>query len=265
MFSFITSFLPTFFLPGWLTLDTNPLDGLLQGELLFDSGFYLKCTNDSSLVWKLDFVWLAGLVGACGISVLCSLLRVHLLLEERWEKDLMIHFHFHRCSFSMCGTVKYLLYVFQFIYINLLKKRLIFCNLQLKRKKWQQHIKRELKQSPKEACEWRCWVAPVFLCDRITGYSGVSCGVAGGARILSSSRLWTGYSWTGKTALHDNRSCKLGLNDVCSSVRVSKKQKDFWRNEEGSCQNVILFKHLYLKNKFILHMSHVCIVYLNIY
>ncbi|XP_017266712.1 transmembrane protein 82 [Kryptolebias marmoratus] len=54
MFSFITSFLPTsYFLPGWLTLDTNPLDGLLQ-----------------------------GLVGACGISVLCSLLRVHLLLEE---------------------------------------------------------------------------------------------------------------------------------------------------------------------------------------
>ncbi|XP_013865847.1 transmembrane protein 82 [Austrofundulus limnaeus] len=54
MFSFITSFLPTsYFLPGWLTLDANPLDGLLQ-----------------------------GLVGACGISVLCSLLRVHLLLEE---------------------------------------------------------------------------------------------------------------------------------------------------------------------------------------
>ncbi|XP_037540268.1 transmembrane protein 82 [Nematolebias whitei] len=53
MFSFITSFLPTsYFRLGWL-IDTNPLDGLLQ-----------------------------GLVGACGISVLCSLMRVHVLLEE---------------------------------------------------------------------------------------------------------------------------------------------------------------------------------------
>ncbi|XP_042265602.1 transmembrane protein 82 isoform X1 [Thunnus maccoyii] len=61
MLSFITSFLPTsYFLPGWLTLDTNPLNHLLQ-----------------------------GLVGACGISVLCSLMRVHLLLkEESWsDKD----------------------------------------------------------------------------------------------------------------------------------------------------------------------------------
>ncbi|XP_069550148.1 transmembrane protein 82 [Brachyistius frenatus] len=56
MLSFITSFLPTSYLPGWLILDTNPVDGLLQ-----------------------------GLVGACGISVLCSLLRVHLLLEESWK------------------------------------------------------------------------------------------------------------------------------------------------------------------------------------
>ncbi|XP_028266792.1 transmembrane protein 82 [Parambassis ranga] len=54
MFSFITSFLPTsYFLPEWLTPDTSPVDSFLQ-----------------------------GLVGACGISVLCSLLRVHLLLEE---------------------------------------------------------------------------------------------------------------------------------------------------------------------------------------
>ncbi|XP_070695812.1 transmembrane protein 82 isoform X2 [Pempheris klunzingeri] len=57
MLSFITSLLPTsYFLPGWLTLDTNPLDSLLQ-----------------------------GLVGACGISVLCSLMRVHLFLEESWS------------------------------------------------------------------------------------------------------------------------------------------------------------------------------------
>ncbi|CAK6955009.1 transmembrane protein 82 isoform X2 [Scomber scombrus] len=61
MLSFITSFLPTsYLLPGWLTLETNPLDDLLQ-----------------------------GVVGACGISVLCSLMRVHLFLEEEsWsEKD----------------------------------------------------------------------------------------------------------------------------------------------------------------------------------
>ncbi|CAG6021148.1 unnamed protein product [Menidia menidia] len=59
MFSFITSLLPTsYFLPGWLTPDINPLHGLLQ-----------------------------GLVGSCGISVLCSLLRVHLLLEERKENN----------------------------------------------------------------------------------------------------------------------------------------------------------------------------------
>ncbi|XP_041802367.1 transmembrane protein 82 [Chelmon rostratus] len=62
MLSFITSFLPTSYLPGWMTLDTSPLDCLLQ-----------------------------GLVSACGISVLCSLMRVHLFLEESWcdknEKD----------------------------------------------------------------------------------------------------------------------------------------------------------------------------------
>uniref|UniRef100_A0A3P9P0W1 Transmembrane protein 82 n=1 Tax=Poecilia reticulata TaxID=8081 RepID=A0A3P9P0W1_POERE len=60
MFSFLTSFLPTsYLLPGWLILDTNPLIGLLQ-----------------------------GLVGACGISVLCSLFRVHLLIEESWKEKL---------------------------------------------------------------------------------------------------------------------------------------------------------------------------------
>ncbi|XP_060913411.1 transmembrane protein 82 isoform X1 [Labrus mixtus] len=59
MFSFITSFIPTsYFIPEWLTLDINPVDSLLQ-----------------------------GLVGACGISVLCSLLRVHLFLEETSWSD----------------------------------------------------------------------------------------------------------------------------------------------------------------------------------
>ncbi|XP_041654482.1 transmembrane protein 82 [Cheilinus undulatus] len=57
MLSFIWSFIPTsYFIPEWLTPETNPVDSLLQ-----------------------------GLVGACGISVLCSLMRVHLFLEESWS------------------------------------------------------------------------------------------------------------------------------------------------------------------------------------
>ncbi|KAG5835604.1 hypothetical protein ANANG_G00245750 [Anguilla anguilla] len=50
MLSFIRSWLPG--IPGWLTFEANPLDSLLQ-----------------------------GLVGACGVSVLCSLMRVHLFLK----------------------------------------------------------------------------------------------------------------------------------------------------------------------------------------
>ncbi|KAM9342386.1 transmembrane protein 82 [Pholidichthys leucotaenia] len=58
MLSFIMSLLPnSYLLPGWLVLDTNPLNSLLQ-----------------------------GVVGACGISVLCSLLRVYLLVEESWNE-----------------------------------------------------------------------------------------------------------------------------------------------------------------------------------
>lgn len=54
MLSFITSFLPTsYLLPGWLIPEINPVNSFLQ-----------------------------GVVGACGISVLCCLLRVHLFLEE---------------------------------------------------------------------------------------------------------------------------------------------------------------------------------------
>ncbi|KAF3860121.1 hypothetical protein F7725_000376 [Dissostichus mawsoni] len=59
MFSFIRSLIPTsYFLPAWLTLDINPLDSLLQ-----------------------------GLVGACGISLLCSLIRLHLFLEKESSSD----------------------------------------------------------------------------------------------------------------------------------------------------------------------------------
>ncbi|KAM9856350.1 transmembrane protein 82 [Aulostomus maculatus] len=59
MLSFIMSLLPTsYLLPEWLTLDTNPLHGLFQ-----------------------------GLIGACGISVLCSLMRVHMFLEEESWSD----------------------------------------------------------------------------------------------------------------------------------------------------------------------------------
>ncbi|CAJ1055389.1 transmembrane protein 82 [Xyrichtys novacula] len=59
MLSFIWSLIPTsYFIPEWLTPDTNPLDSFLQ-----------------------------GLVGACGISVLCSLMRLHLFLEEESWSD----------------------------------------------------------------------------------------------------------------------------------------------------------------------------------
>lgn len=59
MLSFIRLFIPTsYLLPGWLTLDINPVESLLQ-----------------------------GLVGACGISVLCSLMRVHLFVEEESWSD----------------------------------------------------------------------------------------------------------------------------------------------------------------------------------
>lgn len=37
MLSFVTWMLPTSYLPGWLTLDTNPVDCLLQGEPLIHS------------------------------------------------------------------------------------------------------------------------------------------------------------------------------------------------------------------------------------
>lgn len=59
MLSFITSFLPTsYLLPGWLIPDINPVDSFLQ-----------------------------GVIGACGITVLCCLLRVHLLLEDSNKND----------------------------------------------------------------------------------------------------------------------------------------------------------------------------------
>ncbi|KAM3872210.1 transmembrane protein 82 [Diretmus argenteus] len=56
MLSFLMSFVPA--VPEWLTLDASPVDSLLQ-----------------------------GLVGACGISVLCNLMRVHLFLEDESCSD----------------------------------------------------------------------------------------------------------------------------------------------------------------------------------
>lgn len=106
MLSFITSLLPTYFLPEWLALDTNPVDSLLQGELLIHS-FSVTSRAEKAFfyltIYVCLFLWLAciigyivsvmcpiGLIGACGISVLCSLLRVHVLLEEhKWENYLL--------------------------------------------------------------------------------------------------------------------------------------------------------------------------------
>ncbi|KAG9269686.1 transmembrane protein 82 isoform X2 [Astyanax mexicanus] len=56
MFSFISWFIPS--VPTWLTLETSPLDCALQ-----------------------------GLVGACGISILCNLLRVYLFVEAQSYAD----------------------------------------------------------------------------------------------------------------------------------------------------------------------------------
>lgn len=110
MLSLITSFLPS--LPGWLTLDANPLDSLLQGEMFVSflatpgkgpspflvcseclfAGCYSCCTFIlrtifyNTILLMTNVLCDTGLVGACGISVLCNLLRVHVFLEaERWE------------------------------------------------------------------------------------------------------------------------------------------------------------------------------------
>ncbi|KAG5281938.1 hypothetical protein AALO_G00050450 [Alosa alosa] len=57
MLSFFTSLIPS--LPSWLLFETSPVDSFMQ-----------------------------GIVGACGISVLCSLLRIHVFIEsERNEND----------------------------------------------------------------------------------------------------------------------------------------------------------------------------------
>ncbi|XP_075949120.1 transmembrane protein 82 [Anarhichas minor] len=84
MFSFITSFIPTSYFPEWLTLDTNPVNSFLQ-----------------------------GLVGACGILVLCSLIRLHLFLEEEsWsDKDSTsgqrTPSHQSRANTGLVGTLQF--------------------------------------------------------------------------------------------------------------------------------------------------------------
>lgn len=86
MLSFFTLLLPTSFLPEWLSLDMNPLDCVLQ-----------------------------GLIGACGISVLCSFMKVHLFLEEHsWsnknEKDTLnqkIHSHQRTNQIGLYGMIQF--------------------------------------------------------------------------------------------------------------------------------------------------------------
>ncbi|XP_029911892.1 transmembrane protein 82 isoform X2 [Myripristis murdjan] len=84
MLSLITSFLPA--LPGWLTLDESPLDSLLQ-----------------------------GLVGACGISVLCNLTRVHIFLEAQRDDShgadtsgQRTHKHQSRSKSGLGSTIQFL-------------------------------------------------------------------------------------------------------------------------------------------------------------
>lgn len=60
MFSFFTSLIPTsYFIPEWLTFDTNPVDSLLQGELLICS-------------FSLTYTFLQS-VSVVEISVFCDL------------------------------------------------------------------------------------------------------------------------------------------------------------------------------------------------
>ncbi|XP_056278594.1 transmembrane protein 82 [Pseudoliparis swirei] len=83
MFSFITSFIPTSYIPEWFTLDANPVTCLLQ-----------------------------GLIGACGISVLCSLMRLHLFLEEEScsdTKDASTPGHHRRAHSGLVGKLQFLL------------------------------------------------------------------------------------------------------------------------------------------------------------
>jgi len=47
MFSFITSFIPTSYIPEWFTLDANPVTCLLQGEL-----FILTLTSHNAAVFS---------------------------------------------------------------------------------------------------------------------------------------------------------------------------------------------------------------------
>lgn len=115
MLSFFTSLLPTSFLPEWLSLEMNPLDCALQGEF-FSSLFSVVSTwAIPTLIWP-DLscflaVWPAGLIGACGISVLCSLMRVHLFLEEhRWGiyllPDLALEIESRNCMDSQLSILK---------------------------------------------------------------------------------------------------------------------------------------------------------------
>lgn len=81
MFSFITWLLPTsYFLPGWLTLDINPLESLLQGEFLIlqhGCGPFIKRVN----VWGLLLLvleihgYLTCRAGSC-MWDLCAVLPV---------------------------------------------------------------------------------------------------------------------------------------------------------------------------------------------
>lgn len=72
----------------WTPVGLSPIDNFFQGEFFFSKGnktlqFFCGKYLPLSFLWCcLDF---KGLVGACGISVLCSLMRVyHFIQPCRW-------------------------------------------------------------------------------------------------------------------------------------------------------------------------------------
>lgn len=146
-----------------------------------------------------------GLVGACGISVLCSLLRVHLFLEERWEKPLFIFIDSLSVGILSCFHSSFEVFdddilsfgsgLLWFFLMHLISWTFFSCFLQLKWKKWDSMS--EDNQSKMDQT-WTDWDAPLSHCYWDTIHSGLPCGCTGGTGVLSSSCVWMGYSWTCK-------------------------------------------------------------------
>lgn len=147
---------------------------------------YFKASNSpccSYLLWILHdlcwlrVVWFAGLVGACGISVLSALLRVHIFLEEKWG-----FFSPHQPDWIQLNTTMIQMCVWSYP--------------QQSRESWRgQTSSEDISENSSSGPRWCLSVCVRGCC---AGCGGVPCGFSGGAGVLSESRVWSGYSWTGK-------------------------------------------------------------------